>query len=217
MNISQVPIFSLTDFFNVENYDCSTFHVTSMPAHQVRTQHNDGSISVLRLWLDSLRLSRPKDTLEGYLLPRECREMMKTYSSEMVVDVCRCVTHYGVKKSSAKHRENGESNGVDENGRKDDDSDRSSREDIINDENRKKGIRKKFESTFYKPITKKVGNLPIMVNSSLCNLRNIRNCAEDRRDSNEIVTVAKESETEVGGYFIINGIERVIRMLIMQR
>nr|BAK00019.1 predicted protein [Hordeum vulgare subsp. vulgare] len=54
----------------------------------------------------------------------------------------------------------------------------------------------------------KLGDLPIMVMSSKCNLRNLapKKLAEMEEESNE-----------VGGYFIVNGIERVIRLLQIQR
>ncbi|CAF89806.1 unnamed protein product, partial [Tetraodon nigroviridis] len=49
-------------------------------------------------------------------------------------------------------------------------------------------------------IKQTLGHLPIMVKSQLCNLRGLT-----------------PTQLEMGGYFIVNGIEKVIRMLIMQR
>lgn len=57
-------------------------------------------------------------------------------------------------------------------------------------------------------INKKLGNLPVMVKSRLCHLRNLTRAK---------LVGAKEESTEMGGYFICNGIERIIRMLIQQR
>ncbi|XP_023573130.1 DNA-directed RNA polymerase I subunit RPA2 [Octodon degus] len=53
-----------------------------------------------------------------------------------------------------------------------------------------------------------LGHVPIMVKSRLCNLYNLPPKA--------LIEHHEEAE-EMGGYFIINGIEKVIRMLIMPR
>jgi len=53
-----------------------------------------------------------------------------------------------------------------------------------------------------------LGQIPIMVRSKACNL--------DGMSKDQLVK-CKEDETEVGGYFILNGLERVIRMLLMPR
>jgi DNA-directed RNA polymerase I subunit RPA2 len=55
---------------------------------------------------------------------------------------------------------------------------------------------------------KVVGHVPIMVKSSHCRLANL--CPQ------ELVRHHEEAE-EMGGYFIVNGNERLIRMLIMPR
>lgn len=52
------------------------------------------------------------------------------------------------------------------------------------------------------------GQLPIMVKSNRCHLENM---------SPDELVKAKEESDELGGYFIINGIEKIIRMLIVQR
>ncbi|PRT52999.1 hypothetical protein B9G98_00619 [Wickerhamiella sorbophila] len=52
------------------------------------------------------------------------------------------------------------------------------------------------------------GQLPIMLRSSRCHLKNM--------SPKQLVAVREESE-EMGGYFIVNGIEKLIRMLIVQR
>lgn len=57
-------------------------------------------------------------------------------------------------------------------------------------------------------INKRMGAMPIMVKSRLCHLRHM---------TRPQLVAAKEESTEMGGYFICNGIERIIRMLIQQR
>ena len=52
------------------------------------------------------------------------------------------------------------------------------------------------------------GSLPVMVKSHACHLRGMNRSQ---------LVAAKEESTEFGGYFICNGIERIIRMLIQQR
>lgn len=52
--------------------------------------------------------------------------------------------------------------------------------------------------------TSGIGDLPIMVLSSRCNLAGM--------NARSLVS-SREEDTEVGGYFIINGIEKVIRLL----
>jgi len=57
-------------------------------------------------------------------------------------------------------------------------------------------------------VTKVIGNIPIMVKCNNCSLANLTPA--------ELVRKHEEAE-EAGGYFIINGIEKVIRMLILPR
>uniref|UniRef100_A0A667ZR03 DNA-directed RNA polymerase subunit beta n=1 Tax=Myripristis murdjan TaxID=586833 RepID=A0A667ZR03_9TELE len=57
-------------------------------------------------------------------------------------------------------------------------------------------------------IKQSLGQVPIMVKSKLCNLHGL--------SPKELVEHHEEAE-EMGGYFIVNGIEKVIRMLIMPR
>ncbi|KAG2396566.1 DNA-directed RNA polymerase I subunit 2 [Vigna angularis] len=52
------------------------------------------------------------------------------------------------------------------------------------------------------------GQFPIMLQSKLCNLRGA--------DPKKLVSY-KEEASEMGGYFILNGLERVIRLLIMPK
>ena len=54
----------------------------------------------------------------------------------------------------------------------------------------------------------KCGELPIMVMSDRCHLHEL---------TNEELVYKKEEENEVGGYFIVNGIERVVRLLQVPR
>uniref|UniRef100_A0A5F8GEE6 DNA-directed RNA polymerase n=1 Tax=Monodelphis domestica TaxID=13616 RepID=A0A5F8GEE6_MONDO len=57
-------------------------------------------------------------------------------------------------------------------------------------------------------IKQSLGYIPIMVKSRLCNLYNL--------PPKSLIEHHEEAE-EMGGYFIINGIEKIIRMLIMPR
>ncbi|CAN6454723.1 unnamed protein product [Victoria cruziana] len=52
------------------------------------------------------------------------------------------------------------------------------------------------------------GRLPVMLKSKLCHLRGA--------DSKKLVSL-KEESTEIGGYFICNGLERLARILIMPK
>ncbi|EPS62433.1 hypothetical protein M569_12357, partial [Genlisea aurea] len=53
------------------------------------------------------------------------------------------------------------------------------------------------------------GQFPIMLKSKLCHLR-------DADDSKKLVALNEES-SEMGGYFILNGLERVVRLVILQK
>ncbi|KAL0178473.1 hypothetical protein M9458_027367, partial [Cirrhinus mrigala] len=57
-------------------------------------------------------------------------------------------------------------------------------------------------------IKQSLGQVPIMVKSKLCNLYGL--------SPKELIEHHEEAE-EMGGYFIVNGIEKVIRLLIMPR
>lgn len=56
--------------------------------------------------------------------------------------------------------------------------------------------------------SKRLGSLPIMVRSTKCHLRHMGRAELARHG---------EEDNEAGGYFVCNGIERVIRLLIAQR
>ena len=180
---------------------------------RARVKHNDGSETVVNLWLRHLRVQRP--THEGMkrnaftnenrnMLPRECREMMSTYAGGMSVEVHRSVTHYAAG-ASGRAKAAGSGSGDDS-----DDGDDDSEDDVVMED---VGVSRDFP----KPLIKRIGHLPIMVNSSKCNLQNLRDCGGSGSIVADLVRVAKEHDREVGGYFIINGIEKVVRLLIMQR
>ena len=57
-------------------------------------------------------------------------------------------------------------------------------------------------------LDRRVGNMPIMVGSSLCHLHGL---------SPEQLIKHREEARELGGYFICNGNERVLRLLAMPR
>jgi DNA-directed RNA polymerase I subunit RPA2 len=54
----------------------------------------------------------------------------------------------------------------------------------------------------------KIGGLPIMIKSLKCNLNNL--------NSTQLIEIDEE-EAEIGGYFVLNGIEKIIRLLIVPR
>ncbi|KAI9658347.1 MAG: DNA-directed RNA polymerase I subunit RPA2 [Bathelium mastoideum] len=60
----------------------------------------------------------------------------------------------------------------------------------------------------WKPVVRELGSVPIMLNSNRCHLEN---------KPPEMLVHRKEESDERGGYFIINGNEKIIRMLIVQR
>nr|CAD7596147.1 unnamed protein product [Timema genevievae] len=60
----------------------------------------------------------------------------------------------------------------------------------------------------YKPLEKEFGEIPIMVKSDRCHLANL---------SPKELIAKSEHEDEWGGYFIVKGHERLIRMLLMTR
>lgn len=55
---------------------------------------------------------------------------------------------------------------------------------------------------------RRLGRMPIMVRSSRCNLRMLNRQGLVRRG---------EESTEMGGYFITNGIEKIIRLLVLPK
>jgi DNA-directed RNA polymerase I subunit RPA2 len=65
----------------------------------------------------------------------------------------------------------------------------------------------KYSSSF--SLSMKLGDLPIMVMSNKCHLKAV--------NPKRLAIDFKEESNEVGGYFIVNGIERVIRLLQIQR
>jgi len=66
----------------------------------------------------------------------------------------------------------------------------------------------KVDNQIHGHVTKDIAHVPIMIKSKNCSLANL--------SPKQLVDKHEESE-EWGGYFIINGIEKIIRMLIMPR
>ncbi|ERL88468.1 hypothetical protein D910_05854 [Dendroctonus ponderosae] len=58
------------------------------------------------------------------------------------------------------------------------------------------------------PFTKDLGNIPIMIRSNRCNLAGL---------NPENLVKHSEHEQESGGYFVVSGLEKLIRMLLMTR
>ena len=69
-------------------------------------------------------------------------------------------------------------------------------------------IARKFDNEPEEKVTICLGDVPVMVRSKYCNLYGL---------SEEELTKRKEDGFEFGGYFIINGNERIVRMLIMNK
>ncbi|KAI0392388.1 hypothetical protein F5Y17DRAFT_361243 [Xylariaceae sp. FL0594] len=59
-----------------------------------------------------------------------------------------------------------------------------------------------------KEFTREIGQLPIMVKSGHCHLKG---------NSPAQLVARKEESEELGGYFIVNGIEKIIRLLLLNR
>ncbi|KAI1649871.1 DNA-directed RNA polymerase I subunit RPA2 [Daldinia loculata] len=59
-----------------------------------------------------------------------------------------------------------------------------------------------------KEFTREIGQLPIMVKSAYCHLRD---------NSPAQLVARKEESEELGGYFVVNGIEKIIRLLLVNR
>jgi DNA-directed RNA polymerase beta subunit len=69
-------------------------------------------------------------------------------------------------------------------------------------------IKVKFDSEFPQSIQVNLGNIPVMVRSKFCNLRN--------KSIEELIEL-KEDVHDFGGYFIIHGIEKLIRLTAVSR
>jgi DNA-directed RNA polymerase I subunit RPA2 len=64
------------------------------------------------------------------------------------------------------------------------------------------------DGQLFGPVEKAIGEIPIMVKSDACNLSGLGPA--------QLVAHGEEAE-EMGGYFIVNGNEKVLRMLVMPR
>jgi DNA-directed RNA polymerase I subunit RPA2 len=69
-------------------------------------------------------------------------------------------------------------------------------------------IARKFDNEPEEKVTLCLGEVPVMVRSNNCSLKDL---------SEEELTLKKEDSFEFGGYFIINGNERILRMLVMTK
>ena len=66
-------------------------------------------------------------------------------------------------------------------------------------------IARKFDNEPEERVTLNLGSIPVMVGSQFCNLHDL---------PEETLIKKREDCFEFGGYFIINGNERIVRMLI---
>ena len=69
-------------------------------------------------------------------------------------------------------------------------------------------FRRRFDNNLTENIRVKLGNIPIMVKSNFCNLKG--------KSLDELIKL-KEEFHDFGGYFIINGLEKLIRMITITR
>ncbi|CAG9773900.1 unnamed protein product [Ceutorhynchus assimilis] len=65
-----------------------------------------------------------------------------------------------------------------------------------------------IDGQLQQPFTKDLGNIPVMVKSNRCNL--------DKLSPKKLVDYG-EHEQESGGYFVVSGLEKLVRMLLMTR
>jgi DNA-directed RNA polymerase beta subunit len=66
-------------------------------------------------------------------------------------------------------------------------------------------VMRKFDNEAEQKTSIYLGDIPVMVRSTYCHLNGM---------NEEDLVKKKEDMSEMGGYFIINGNERIIRMLI---
>ncbi len=69
-------------------------------------------------------------------------------------------------------------------------------------------IQRRIDNEYPETIRVKLGNIPVMVKSEFCNLYKLKQ---------EECIKLKEDTHDFGGYFIINGIEKLVRMLFIPR
>lgn len=69
-------------------------------------------------------------------------------------------------------------------------------------------IKRRIDNDYPESIKIKLGNIPVMVRSNFCNLKN---------KSIEQLVEVKEDLHDFGGYFIVNGLEKLIRMTAIAR
>ena len=69
-------------------------------------------------------------------------------------------------------------------------------------------IARKFDNEPEEKVTVCLGEIPVMARSKYCHLHEL---------SDEDLVKKHEDQSEFGGYFIINGNERIVRMLVMTK
>jgi DNA-directed RNA polymerase I subunit RPA2 len=67
---------------------------------------------------------------------------------------------------------------------------------------------RRFDNEPEEKITVNLGEIPVMIRSKYCHLDGL---------SEEELVKRHEDMAEMGGYFIINGNERIVRMLVMTK
>ncbi len=117
---------------------------------------DDAAGTVLKVWLEDVRIARPSKEGGALLYPSEARERHMHYGGKLTATVC---------------------------------------------------VESSLSGSVTK-VSKTLGMVPVMVRSQLCNLSGL-----GPRD----LIARHEDATELGGYFICNGIERCIRVLQIPR
>jgi len=182
-------------------------------------EHTLGKELPFRLKVERVEVSAPskrEDLCDSLILtPRECRERHITYGGSMLATVA--VTLFDVPSGDQEEKDESDEDESDD----DDDGSNSDSDSDSDSDKKKRGRRKKKQAASSDqdrlanategPIFRlrvRLGDLPIMVQSSKCHLSSL--------EQHELVEL-KEEANECGGYFILNGIERVIRLLQVPR
>lgn len=168
--------------------------------------------TIVRMNCESLNIGNPfrkNELVDVKLTPREARESGTTYSSLIFATIEVEIFSHRMHKSSDAASVN---SGVTSSSGKSSSRSRSSSIGSGQSDGEtasiigiKHALKNRKETL---TLTVRCGELPIMVMSNRCHLKGL--------SSSELVALQEEAG-EVGGYFIMNGIERVIRLLQLPR
>jgi len=189
------------------------------------TSHMDGygrkvtvrKVDTIKTWLENVRVSHPvqqhpqkqqssssafsskgSSSSMKKLYPRDCRELGLMYTGPVVGDFCYQVNHRTITTTTAAASSSSTTTTSDTRAVGHAHQEQMKQSDKTMEEVAGKVMR----------IHKKFGDMPIMVMSKGCHLRG--------KNPEELMRL-KEEQTEFGGYFIVNGIERCVRLLQVPR